>query len=328
MKRRHSGSMPHRATGTAGDRRGRESGSPAPAHASRNGSSGRPSAGLGRRSPVGAAPAPRAWRRPLAGALLTASALLALPGCTTAVDNAKGPRMPAAEVFAAPSARDFQEPPPSARILKINHGWAGEATARQAYLDTLLRQGFGGAVTNVTFGNGYVGNPANWEAFRAGIDLLRGAGLDAWLGPFLGGITRRSQLQRLDLKGALLALLSREQRQALEALAPVHVVVPSGSKIPVDYTAGDAPVLAVRLQEMFGATDTPRIAGGRVPLLLHLLSPAGRPLQVTRDLGGFWTGSYAAVKKEMKGRYPRHPWPDDPIAAPPTHRAKPRGKKG
>ena len=165
----------------------------------------------------------------------------------------------------------------------------------------------------------------DWPDFS---DAALLAGLEDWLGPFLGGITRRSQLQRLDLKGALLALLSREQQQALEVLAPTHVVVPSGSKIPVDYTAGDAPVLAVRLQEMFGAIDTPRIAGGRVPLLLHLLSPAGRPLQVTRDLGGFWTGSYAAVKKEMKGRYPRHHWPDDPIATMPTRRAKPKGKKG
>jgi ATP-dependent helicase HrpB len=102
------------------------------------------------------------------------------------------------------------------------------------------------------------------------------------------------------------------------------MIVSSGSKIPVDYTAGDVPVLAVRLQEMFGSTDTPRIAGGRGSLLLHLLSLAGRPLQVTRDLGGFWTGSYTQVKKEMKGRYPKHYWPHNPLAALPTNRAKPR----
>ncbi|HSO18513.1 MAG TPA: ATP-dependent helicase C-terminal domain-containing protein, partial [Desulfosarcina sp.] len=150
--------------------------------------------------------------------------------------------------------------------------------------------------------------------------------LDGWLLPFLGGISRKSQLRRLDLKAVLAAMLSWEQRKALDALAPTHIVVPSGSKIPVDYASGDAPVLAVRLQEMFGATDTPRIAGGKVPLLLHLLSPASRPLQVTQDLGGFWAGSYEQVKKEMKGRYPKHYWPDDPLDATPTNRAKPRRK--
>jgi len=111
----------------------------------------------------------------------------------------------------------------------------------------------------------------------------------------------------------------------LDRLAPSHIIVPSGSTLPIDYDAGEVPVLAVRLQELFGARDTPAIIGGRVPLLLHLLSPAGRPLQVTRDLGGFWTGSYPAVRSEMRGRYPKHPWPEDPTTAPPTARAKPRG---
>jgi ATP-dependent helicase HrpB len=92
--------------------------------------------------------------------------------------------------------------------------------------------------------------------------------------------------------------------------------------LPIDYGSGDVPVLAVRLQEMFGARDTPAVLDGRVKLLLHLLSPAGRPLQVTRDLAGFWNGSYPAVRGEMRGRYPRHPWPEDPLAAPPTARAK------
>lgn len=150
--------------------------------------------------------------------------------------------------------------------------------------------------------------------------------LTDWLLPFIGGISRRSHLQRLDLKAALTSMLSWEQQKMLDALAPAHIVVPSGSQIPVDYAGGDVPVLAVRLQEMFGSTDSPCIAGGRVPLLLHLLSPAGRPLQVTRDLEGFWTGSYVQVKKEMKGRYPKHYWPDDPLAAMPTNRAKPRRK--
>ncbi len=145
-----------------------------------------------------------------------------------------------------------------------------------------------------------------------------------WLGPYLAGITRRAQLERLDLHDILRARLGREQQQSLDRLAPSHIAVPSGSRLPIDYGAGDVPVLAVRLQELFGARETPAVAGGRVKLLLHLLSPAGRPLQVTSDLGGFWQGSYPAVRSEMRGRYPKHPWPEDPLAAPPTARAKRR----
>jgi ATP-dependent helicase HrpB len=120
-------------------------------------------------------------------------------------------------------------------------------------------------------------------------------------------------------------MLEYRQRQALEELAPTHLVVPSGSRIKLDYCAEEQPVLAVKLQELFGLAATPTVAGGRVAVLLHLLSPAGRPLQVTRDLKGFWDGSYHQVKKEMKGRYPKHPWPDDPWNAAPTRRAKPKG---
>ncbi|HKW54239.1 MAG TPA: ATP-dependent helicase C-terminal domain-containing protein, partial [Stellaceae bacterium] len=150
------------------------------------------------------------------------------------------------------------------------------------------------------------------------------AALDEWLAPYLAGATRRAQLERLDLASLLRQRLTWEQQQALDRLAPTHVAVPSGSRLPIDYGIGDVPVLAVRLQEMFGASETPSVAGGRVPLLLHLLSPAGRPLQVTRDLAGFWTGSYPMVRGEMRGRYPKHPWPDDPLAALPTARAKRR----
>jgi len=150
------------------------------------------------------------------------------------------------------------------------------------------------------------------------------AGLSEWLGPFLDGVTRRSQLGHLDLAAALTAMLSWEQRRRLDQLAPTHVAVPSGSRVPIDYGAGETPVLAVRLQELFGLGETPAVAGGRVPLLLHLLSPAGRPLQVTRDLRGFWATSYAGVRAEMRGRYPKHSWPDDPMTAPPTARAKRR----
>lgn len=149
--------------------------------------------------------------------------------------------------------------------------------------------------------------------------------LEEWLAPFLGGITRRTQFNRLDLAAILRGRFDRERQQALNRLAPTHMTVPSGSHLPIDYGAGDVPVLAVRLQEMFGAAKTPSVAGGRVPLLLHLLSPAGRPLQVTRDLISFWSGSYPAIRGEMRGRYPKHSWPDNPLAAAPTARVKRRG---
>jgi len=158
-----------------------------------------------------------------------------------------------------------------------------------------------------------------------GDDALAASLVD-WLLPYLAGITRRAQLERLDLGAILRARLSYQQQQRLDRLAPTHVTVPSGSRVPVDYGAGDAPVLAVRLQELFGARETPAVAEGRVSLVLHLLSPAGRPLQVTRDLAGFWRSSYAAVRSEMRGRYPKHPWPEDPLTAVPTAKAKRRAR--
>ncbi|WP_119301514.1 ATP-dependent helicase HrpB [Dongia deserti] len=150
------------------------------------------------------------------------------------------------------------------------------------------------------------------------------ASLEDWLAPCLSGMTRRAHLANVDLMDALLSQLDWKQRQALDALAPTHLVVPSGSRVPLDYQSGEVPVLAVRLQEMFGATDTPAIAGGKVQVLLHLLSPARRPVQVTRDLKSFWANSYRAVKADLKGQYPKHYWPNDPLQAEPTARAKPR----
>jgi ATP-dependent helicase HrpB len=144
------------------------------------------------------------------------------------------------------------------------------------------------------------------------------SGLDEWLLPHLRGMRKREDLSRLDLTQILLGLLGWEERRLLDELAPTHIVVPSGSRIPIDYSTPASPVLAVRLQEMFGATDTPRINGGRVALTLHLLSPAGRPAQVTRDLASFWRGTYFDVRKDLKGRYPKHYWPDDPLVAEPT----------
>ncbi len=150
--------------------------------------------------------------------------------------------------------------------------------------------------------------------------------LESWLGPHIGGINRLSGLKTLDLGAALGSLLSWQKRRRLDEWAPTHIEVPSGSRMRVDYS-GEIPILAVRLQEMFGCTETPRVAGGRQPLLLQLLSPAGRPVQVTQDLAGFWTGSYHDVKKEMRGRYPKHHWPDDPSAAAPSRRTTKKALK-
>ena len=148
---------------------------------------------------------------------------------------------------------------------------------------------------------------------------------DQWLRPALAGKTRLDALEERELAEALASRLDWPQRQALERLAPTGIEVPSGQRRAIAYAHDAAPVLAVKLQELFGLADTPRIADGRVPLTLHLLSPGGKPLQVTQDLRGFWDRTYPEVRKEMKGRYPRHPWPEDPWAATPTHRAKPRG---
>jgi len=146
----------------------------------------------------------------------------------------------------------------------------------------------------------------------------------AWLLPHLIGMRRRDQVDALDLSALLLGQLSWPQRSQLDVLAPATIEVPTGSKIRVDYSDPSAPVLAVRLQELFGLTGTPTIADGAVPLTLHLLSPANRPVQVTRDLAGFWRNSYFEVRKELRGRYPKHEWPDDPLRAAPTRRAKRR----
>jgi ATP-dependent helicase HrpB len=154
--------------------------------------------------------------------------------------------------------------------------------------------------------------------------------LESWLSPYLSGKRRLEALQAAELSEALSAMLDYEQRRALDAHAPEELKVPSGMTRRLEYgtredDAGAPPVLAVKLQELFGLADTPRVGDGRVPVMLHLLSPAGRPIQVTQDLAGFWNRTYPEVKKELKGRYPRHPWPDDPWTAVATHRAKPRG---
>jgi len=150
------------------------------------------------------------------------------------------------------------------------------------------------------------------------------ATLEDWLAPWLTNMSRRDHLARLDTTAIIAALLDWNQRQRLDELAPTHLQVPSGSRIPIDYSA--APTVAVRLQEVFGLSTTPAVGGGRVPLTLQLLSPAHRPVQVTKDLASFWARGYMEVKKELKGRYPKHYWPDDPTTAVATARARPRPK--
>jgi ATP-dependent helicase HrpB len=178
--------------------------------------------------------------------------------------------------------------------------------------------------------------------WRARVNLLRGAAttpeqaaewpdvsdaallasLEEWLAPWLDGVTRREHLARVKLGDALHGLLDWNRQRRLDELVPTHVVVPSGSRIAIDYS-GATPSLAVKLQEVFGWMESPRLAGGRVPLTLELLSPARRPVQVTRDLASFWSRGYAEVRKELKGRYPKHYWPDDPLAATPTRKLRP-----
>ena len=151
------------------------------------------------------------------------------------------------------------------------------------------------------------------------------ATLEDWLGPHLVGLTAPADIRETQVFEGLDALLDWEARRRLDAEAPSHFTAPTGSSVPIDWEAEAGPTIAIRVQELFGLDRHPSVCDGRVPLVLELLSPAHRPIQVTRDLPGFWKGSWSAVKSEMKGRYPRHPWPDDPAAAPPTTRAKPRG---
>jgi ATP-dependent helicase HrpB len=146
-----------------------------------------------------------------------------------------------------------------------------------------------------------------------------------WLVPALYDKTALRDLSAGDLSDALIALLPWDLRARLEREAPTHFEAPTGTALAIDYEAEQGPTIAVRLQELFGLNTHPSIAGGKVPLVLELLSPAHRPVQVTRDLPGFWQGSYAAVRSDLRGRYPRHPWPEDPAGALPTRRAKPRG---
>jgi ATP-dependent helicase HrpB len=148
---------------------------------------------------------------------------------------------------------------------------------------------------------------------------------ETWLVPALYDKASLKELTSSDLSDALMTLLPWELRARLEREAPTHFEAPTGTMLAIDYEAEQGPTIAVRLQELFGLNIHPSIAKNAVPLVLELLSPAQRPVQVTRDLPGFWRGSYAAVRSDLRGRYPRHPWPEDPASAAPTRRVKPRG---
>ena len=163
------------------------------------------------------------------------------------------------------------------------------------------------------------------EAWPDLSDAALAAGASQWLAPFLVGKTRLSDIGADDLGTALDTLLPWSLKRRLDDEAPTHFEAPTGNRHAIDYETAGAPALHIRVQELFGLTQHPAIAGGKLPLTLHLLSPAHRPIQITRDLPGFWKGSWTSVKADMKGRYPRHPWPDDPASAAPTARAKPRG---
>jgi len=200
------------------------------------------------------------------------------------------------------------------------------ALVRAALLDGLRREGVGlltwtrSAVElreRLAFARAALGDP--WPAVSDEALLDRA---EEWLS--LGSARRRADLGKLDVTTGLRRLLPWSVAGRLDEVAPERLPVPSGSRVRVDYSDAAAPVLAVKVQEAFGWTDAPRLADGRVPVLLHLLSPAGRPVAVTRDLASFWRQGYPQVRAELRGRYPRHPWPEDPTAAEPTRRTNPR----
>lgn len=201
------------------------------------------------------------------------------------------------------------------------------AEAHAALLDGVRRHGldllpWGRATRDLRARAAFVATTEAGHDWPAMDDAALLADLDDWLAPFLGTARRRGDLARVPLADALAQRIGWDRARRLDQLAPTHVRVPSGRSVRVDYDDPHGPVLAVKLQEMFGATHTPRVAG--TPVVVHLLSPAGRPLQVTTDLPGFWAGAYPEVRAEMRGRYPRHPWPEDPTAATPTARTKRR----
>ncbi len=165
--------------------------------------------------------------------------------------------------------------------------------------------------------------PEDWPAVD---DQSLADSLDDWLPPWLSGTRRWQDVARIDLSAVLLAIVGHERRAELDRLVPTRLELPTGRSARIDYGHASGPVLAIKLQAMFGCQATPSLADGRLGLTLHLLSPAGRPLAVTADLASFWQNAYPEVRKDMRGRYPKHPWPDDPVSARPSENPKRRGK--
>ncbi len=194
---------------------------------------------------------------------------------------------------------------------------------RRGGLD-LLPWGEGGAALRARLAFVTANRDATRPDLPAFDDATLLAELPQWLAPYLHDVTRLDRLRPERLREALMSRLTHAQRRQLDEFAPTHVSVPTGSRIAIDYLDDNAPAIAVRMQEVFGLADTPRIAGGRVPVTLKLLSPARRPMQITRDLAGFWKGSYAEVRKDMRGRYPKHYWPENPLEAEPLRGVRPR----
>ena len=211
--------------------------------------------------------------------------------------------------------RPLREFDPARRVTALVDALAARGLARLPWSDAARR-----LRERLAFAHALEGAP--WP--EVSDDALLAA-RETWLAPALAEARTLDDVARADLAEALWSLVPWAERRRLDTLAPTHLEVPTGSRLPVDYADPHAPALFVRLQELFGSADTPRVGDGRVPVTLHLLSPAHRPVQVTRDLAGFWKTSYFDVRKDLRGRYPRHPWPDDPMTATPTRRAKPRG---
>ncbi|MCA3720492.1 ATP-dependent helicase HrpB, partial [Phenylobacterium sp.] len=246
-------------------------------------------------------------------------------------------------LFAAAIVRESRiEPGPSGRLRAVRIERIGRLVLRETLDEAPSADLILAALLDQVRADGFAGLP--WgeagRAMRARADFLRGLGeadlpdlgdaallkdLDAWLSPALEGLRSLSDLAPARLDGALAAYLGHAAQRRLEALAPARWTAPTGNSFSIDYAAPGGPRVEVRVQEVFGLGAHPAIANGRAPLTLALTSPAHRPIQTTRDLPGFWRGSWREVRAEMRGRYPRHVWPEDPASATPTARAKPRG---
>ena len=218
------------------------------------------------------------------------------------------------------SSRPLQQVPEALRVQAVRAAVEAEGLGSLAWTDD-VRQ-WQARVLSLRAWNG---SDASGEAWPDLSDAALLARLDDWLTPHLGAVRKREDLGRVALLAALQPLLPWPLPRRLDELAPRQLAVPSGHSIKLEYRAGgEAPILAVKLQELFGLADTPAVNAGRMPVLLHLLSPARRPVQITQDLRSFWHSGYFEVRKDLRGQYPKHPWPDDPWTAQATRATKKR----